>query len=76
MIYSTRLVRVNELLMKIDLRTWAGIGVADSCFKAVSHAGSTAILSRIPKPDPLLGAATTSLGAGFPGAPGIPGAVD
>ena len=61
--------------MKIDLHTWAGIGVADLRFNAVSYAGSTAILRRIFRPGPLLGAVATSHGAGFPGTPGIPGAV-
>ena len=56
--------------------TWASVGAADSFFGAVSYAGSTAILSGIFCPDPLLGAAATSHRAVLPRAPGIPGAVD
>ena len=56
--------------------TRAGVGAADLCVSAVSYAGSTAILSGIFRPDPLLAATATSHGAGCPWAPGIPGAVN
>ena len=56
--------------------TWASVGAADLCFCAISYAGSTAVLSGIFRPDPLLGAAATSHRAVLPRAPGIPGAVD